>query len=169
MFKDIGTLFIARWYPCYSKTNHIIIISVYGYIYQKLITSMHMIHATNFRYIHLFLDQWKTNRTFISMHLLTESLIINCGSYTWMISDYVNSSPPSAAYMRQWTGSALAQIMAWRLYGAKPLSESMLAYCQSHPKQHVQWNFIWHLNIFIQENAFEHVVCEMVAILSRGR
>ena len=30
--------------------------------------------------------------------------------------------PPSATYMRQWIGSALVQIMACRLFGAKPLS-----------------------------------------------
>ena len=38
------------------------------------------------------------------------------------------SSPPSDAYMRQWMGSALVQIMACRLFGAKPLSEPMLGY-----------------------------------------
>ena len=42
--------------------------------------------------------------------------------------------------------------MACRLDGAKPLSEPMLEYCA---------------NIFIQENVFEGVVCEMAAILSR--
>ena len=31
----------------------------------------------------------------------------------------LNSFPPSAAYMRQWTGSALVQVMACRLFGAK--------------------------------------------------
>ena len=41
--------------------------------------------------------------------------------------------PPSAAYMRQWIGSALVQIMACRLFGAKPLSESVLTYCQLGP------------------------------------
>ena len=42
----------------------------------------------------------------------------------------INSYPPSAAYIRQWTGSALVQVMACRLFGAKPLPEPMLAYCQ---------------------------------------
>ena len=42
----------------------------------------------------------------------------------------LNSSPPSAAYMRQWTGSTLVQVMACRLLGAKPLPEPMLTYCQ---------------------------------------
>ena len=37
---------------------------------------------------------------------------------------------PSAAYMRRWTGSALFQIMACRLVGAKPLSEPMVEYCK---------------------------------------
>ena len=32
----------------------------------------------------------------------------------------LSSSPPSATYMRQWIGSALVQIMACRLCGAKP-------------------------------------------------
>ena len=42
----------------------------------------------------------------------------------------VNSSPPSAAYMRQWTGLALIQIMICRMVGAKPLPEPTLTYCQ---------------------------------------
>ena len=44
-------------------------------------------------------------------------------------SSYVKSSLPSAAYMRQWIGLALVQILVYRLIGAKPLSEAMLEYC----------------------------------------
>ena len=44
----------------------------------------------------------------------------------------INSSPPSAAYMCQWIGSAMVQKMAWRRIGAKPVSKSVLAYCM-HP------------------------------------
>ena len=40
----------------------------------------------------------------------------------------INSSPPSAAYMRQWIGAALVEIMACRLFDAKPLSRPMLDY-----------------------------------------
>ena len=48
------------------------------------------------------------------------------------------SSPPSAAYMRQWTGSALVQVMGCRLFGAKPLPEPwMLAYCQLTPENKI--------------------------------
>ena len=42
---------------------------------------------------------------------------------------YMNSSPPSATYMRQQTGWALVEIMACHLIGAKPLFEPMLEYC----------------------------------------
>ena len=45
----------------------------------------------------------------------------------------LNSSPPSAEYMRQWIVSALVQIVACRLFGTMPLSKSMLGYCQLDP------------------------------------
>ena len=41
----------------------------------------------------------------------------------------INSPAPSATYICQWTKSALVQMMACRLIGAKPLSKSMLEYC----------------------------------------
>ena len=43
---------------------------------------------------------------------------------------YFIVDPPNATYMRQWTGSALAQVMARRLFSAKSLPESMLTYFQ---------------------------------------
>ena len=54
--------------------------------------------------------------------------------------------------------------MAYPIVGAKPLSEPMLEF--------VDWTvmnmFQWHLNrnayIFIQENAFQNVVCKMAAV-----
>ena len=49
------------------------------------------------------------------------------------IKKNLNSSPPSATYMRQLVGSTLVQIMACRLFGAKPLSQPMLRYCQLDP------------------------------------
>ena len=47
--------------------------------------------------------------------------------------NYVNSSPPSATNMRQWTEPALIQVMSRRLFGAEPLPESVLTYCQLDP------------------------------------
>ena len=54
---------------------------------------------------------------------------------------WVNSSPPSAAYMRQWIGSALVQIMACHLFGAKPLPQPVLAYCQLDSWEHISMKF----------------------------
>ena len=56
-----------------------------------------------------------------------------CNSSAFVATDlclfWIKSPPPSAAYMRLWIGSALLQIMACRLFGAKPLFEPMLEYC----------------------------------------
>ena len=76
---------------------------------------------------------------------------------------------PNAAYMCQWIDSALVQIMAWRLFGAKPLCRPMLGCCQLDPKNKLQWNFVQNTKLFIHENAYENIVWEMAAILSWGR
>ena len=49
------------------------------------------------------------------------SIIHPCAIYS-----NLNSSPPSAPYMRLWTGSTLVQIMACRLLGTKPLPQPMI-------------------------------------------
>ena len=54
---------------------------------------------------------------------------------------YVNSSSPSVAYMHQWTGSSFVQVMACHLFGAKPLSEQMLIYCQLDYQEQVSVKF----------------------------
>ena len=60
----------------------------------------------------------------------------------YMTSHYLNQCSPnslthicgtSATYTRQWFRWALVQIMACRLFGAKPLSEPKLGYCQLDP------------------------------------
>ena len=48
--------------------------------------------------------------------------------------------------MRQWTGLALVQVMAGRLFGTKPLAEPMIIF-----------------------KAFENAVCDMAAIFYIGR
>ena len=75
----------------------------------------------------------------------------------------LNSSPPSAAYMRQWIGSALVQIMACRLCGAKPLSKPTLGYCQLDRQEQTSVEFSVK-NMHIKMSS-----ARMVAILSRGR
>ena len=75
---------------------------------------------------------------------------------------WVESSPPTAAYMRQWTGPPLVQAMACRLIGAKPLPEPVLAYCQLDSWEHISVKF---------ESEFYHFhsrKCNWKCDLSRG-
>ena len=53
----------------------------------------------------------------------------------------------------------LVQVMACCLFGAKPLSEPMMAICQMCLKKKIQLNFNQNIKIFIKENAFENYVC----------
>ena len=76
---------------------------------------------------------------------------------------------PSDAYMHQSVQHTLVQIMACRLFGAKPLSRPMLPYCQLDPKEHISVIFYVKFKVFIQGNALKNVVCEMVAIFSRSQ
>ena len=60
---------------------------------------------------------------------ISELLVVTEFQYSF------HSAPPSAAYLCRWIGSALIQIMAYSLFGAKPLSKPMLGYCQLDPKE----------------------------------
>ena len=78
-----------------------------------------------------------------------------------------NASPSSAAFMRQWIGSSLVQIMACRLLGSMPLYEPMLEY-YGDPWE-LQWKLNRNLYILIYKNAFEIVVWKTTTILSRAQ
>ena len=58
--------------------------------------------------------------------------------------------------------------MVCRLFGAKPLPKPMLTYYQLDSYEQTSVRFKSKHNIFIHENAFENVVCEMADILSRA-
>ena len=81
----------------------------------------------------------------------------------------VNSFRPSATCTRRQTRTSLVQILACRLFGAKPLSEPVLEYCEFDPWEQTSVKFYSKFKNFIEENAFENVVCKMAAILFRGR
>ena len=71
--------------------------------------------------------------------------------------------------MRQGTGPALVQVMAYRLFGAKPLPETMLTFVNRTIRNKIQWNSNQNLKLFIPKNAFANIVCEMEGILSREK
>ena len=81
----------------------------------------------------------------------------------------INSSPPSAAHMRQWNGSALVQIMACHLFAPSHYLNKCWVIVYWTLRNKLQWNFNQNTKLFINENASENIVWETVAILSRGR
>ena len=89
-------------------------------------------------------DLFIYNSVFVNItHMIKLSNIVYCSNMTVRKPSHdietvvvvvcssikVNSSPSSATYMCQWTGSALVQIMACHLFVAKPFSNPMLGYC----------------------------------------
>ena len=85
--------------------------------------------------------------------------------------------------MCQWIGSALVKTMAWcQIIGQHWLRQWLVTYfAPSHYlnqcwviaiwalRNKLQWNFNQNKKLFIHENTSENIVCEPVAILSRGR
>ena len=59
----------------------------------------------------------------------------------------IKLSPPSAVYIRPWTGPELVQLMACRQLGTKPLPEPMLAYCQLDPWEQNSRKCIWNCRL----------------------
>ena len=62
--------------------------------------------------------------------------------------------------------TSLVQIMAWRLTGAKPLSEPCWNSVNRTLWNILQWNYPQNTIPFFQENAFQNVVWKMAAIFS---
>ena len=122
----------TKWEQVVTSIYHrITILLVYTYIPQNARYQNH-----NKLYFHFLTNsafmvdtlpqgnQGRVNRvcSILGLLLVEPRYGISCHSF--------NSSPPSAAYMRQWIGSTLVQIMVCRLFGAKPLSKPILSYCQ---------------------------------------
>ena len=70
--------------------------------------------------------------------------------------------------MCQRTGSALVQVMACRSFGAKPLPEPMLKYCQLDPWKHTSVKFESKYKTSIHENVSELSSAKLRPFLSRG-
>ena len=60
---------------------------------------------------------------------------------------YLNSFPPSVAYNGPWIWAALIQIMACRLFGAKPLSKPNRFIFNRALRNQLQWNLNQNANI----------------------
>ena len=82
-------------------------------------------------------------------------------------SQSMNLSPPSAAFMRQWTGSALIKITACRLFGKPTLRSIGPLEVNWTPRNKLQWNSNQNIFFYLR-NAFENVAGETPAILCWG-
>ena len=90
-------------------------------------------------------------------NILQDHIFLENKRHGEFIYKNINSLRPSDAYMRR-LGACLAPShylnQWWNIVN-----------CTLGNK--VQWNFNRNLNIFIQENAYENVICRIVVILSR--
>ena len=87
-------------------------------------------------------------------------------SVAFVSKGLIKTSPPSAAYMHQWTGSALVQIITCHLLGTKPLHNQCLVIVKWTLRNNLQWNFNQIQNFHSQKCIWK---CKSAVILSRGR
>ena len=106
------------WFLCQQGSNIKLFINFIQAPWYDWITGyVYKIQWFQFRKMHLKMLSAKWQPFYPGLNVLKENYLYA-----------INSSLPCAAYMPQWTGSALVQAMACRLLGAKPLHEPMLAY-----------------------------------------
>ena len=75
---------------------------------------------------------------------------------------------PSAAYMRQWIGSALVQVMVVAYSTPSHYLNQYWVIVNWTLRNKLQWLSNQNIKLFIHENASQNIVCEIAAILSRG-
>ena len=146
-----------RWYPkkLYSSSGcwlHVHYFMIWYYIIKDLQFEVASCHCVIKQMLSMSIQQFDGCQVCtISMGIAFIGISIR--GMPGMLQTRFNSSPPGAAYMRQWIGSALVQIMACRLFGAKPLSNPMLGYFNWTLTNNLQWNFNQDIKVCIHENA----------------
>ena len=80
-------------------------------------------------------------------------------SATFSMEQWINSSPPSAAYMHQWIGSTLVQAMACT-YWCQAITWTNVASLSIGPLGTNFSKMNGNKKLFMHENAFEKVVCK---------
>ena len=106
-------------------------------------------------------------RAYVTPFFFTQLIVYSVhGPVSKTQGNVFNSLWPLVMYVyRQWTGSSLVQVMAWHLFGAKPLPDPMLTYHQLHPQEHASMKLESKYKSFPQENPFINVICRMAAIM----
>ena len=60
--------------------------------------------------------------------------------------------------------SALVQVLAYILFGAKPLSESFLTHCQLNPYEQISLKLSQNKKLLIQENSLENIFVQTLKV-----
>ena len=79
----------------------------------------------------------------------------------------VNSLGSSHSMWWRTFWSRLVQVMAWDLFSAKPLAQTILNYCPLNPREPTLMKFESKYKNGIEENTLATVDCKMVALLLR--
>ena len=87
------------------------------------------------------------------IHRQSNFVLLDACNFAWILVDKCQ-----VEFLMVWFDS-----MQTYLFGAKPLSQPMLGYCQLHPKEKLQYNFNQNTKYFLHEIAYENI--EMAAIL----
>ena len=116
-----------------------------------------MVTTNSVIWVNLYNDQRKSV-LILKLHAYTCNTGV-CHCVTYVVTELRRvTCGPSEAIWRRWTLSSLVQIMACRLFDAKPLLEPMVTCCHLGP---------WKLKYFYQENGFESIVRKISVILYR--
>ena len=117
------------------------------------------------------LRHWGCVNIKVSFEVVKPFFLYNVNSYTDDAKSlYQNSPLPDVAYMRQWIGLALVQIVACRLFGVKPLSKPIPGYCQLDDlRERTSVEIYKNTKFSFHVNAYQNIVHEMVTIFPWGR
>ena len=96
-----------------------------------------------------------------------DKYLVICMTHMWYRT--IIPSLPGAAYMRRWTGSALVQERACRLLRSSDYLNQCWLIVNWTLRNRLQLDSNQNDKFFIHDNSFGNDICEMAAILSRGR
>ena len=138
---------------------------VYLFIYLFVCMLIFLLLFIHFLSSHLFIYLLLT--WMMAFH--TSALWMDFLEYNPQHRRLLNSPPPIATYIRQWIGSALVQLQACRLFGAKDYLNQCWIIVSWTLGNKRQWKSSQNTKTFHSQKASENDVCEMLAILSMKR
>ena len=116
----------------------------------------------------IFRSYWETpTQNSASRKIIKQHTAVDFYTKIHLLTPPPPPPPPPSNVFR--IGSALVQIMACRLFGPRPYLNQCWFRVNWTLRNILQWNFNQHIKISIHKNASENIVCDLAAILFRGR